>query len=133
MSAASARLRSGLSSLTALLLAACGTTASPVPAVPPDPLYLQLDEQARQVAEKAVQDALESQGSGGRQDWRGSNGTAGAVTPIRTFRILTGHYCREYGIVLQSQLVQSTATRTACRNDHGRWIDVTAIVDSPES
>lgn len=119
--------------LAALLLAACGTTSRRPTAEPPDPLYQQLEEQTRRLAEMAMQRALETHNSGDNHSWQTTDGTSGTVTPLRTFRILTGHYCRDYGVVVQTRVLQTAATRTACRSEEGEWINVTPKTEPPES
>lgn len=119
--------------LAALLLTACGTTPRQPPAEPPDPLYQLLEDQTRRLAELAMQQALEIHNSGDNHSWQGADGSSGTVTPLRTFRILTGHYCRDYGVAVRTRLVQTTATRTACRSEGGEWINVTPKTEPPES
>lgn len=122
-----------VASLAALLLDACSTTPPQPTAKPLDPLYQQLEDQTRRLAEVAMQEALESHNSGDNHSWQGKDSTSGTVTPLRTFRILTGHYCRDYGVVVQTRLVQTAATRTACRSEEGEWINVTTPKEPPES
>ena len=73
------------------------------------------------VARQAVQTALETQGSDQSYRWSHGNDSSGAVTPIRTFRIKTGHYCREYSETITKGPQPASTVRTACRSSEGRW------------
>ena len=111
-----------IASLFAVALA-FGSAAA---AQPVHPLYPFLDDGDRAVASAAVQDALEHRLSGESEAWRGASaGVSGTVTPQRTFRIGSGHWCREFqeAVVLPGQA--EIRLLTACRSqDDGRWIVV---------
>ena len=83
------------------------------------------------MARQTVQHALEFQVSGTTAAWRGSNGVALEVTPLRTFKIATGHFCRDYRVVVQSAALTRAAARTACRTDDGLWLEVKPAVTPP--
>lgn len=89
-----------------------------------DPLYRDLDRSQSARAAMSVQDALETQPSGQTFNWsHGSQAVRGGVTPIRTFKIRSGHYCREYReVVLLEGGGERERQRIACRLDPGRWI-----------
>lgn len=111
--------------LACLLMAAC---ASPEEVLLPedkrDPLFHDIADQELPAAEQAVQSALESQPSGTTAEWRGSNGAHLEVTPLRTFKIATGHFCRDYRVIVQSVGLTRAAARTACRTEEGLWLEV---------
>ena len=86
-----------------------------------DPLYKGLDGGALQSARNALQSALESMRSRATYKWQDSAGSGGSVTPKRTFRIATGHYCREYTEVVSGPAGMASTTRIACRDADGIW------------
>ena len=86
-----------------------------------DPLYEDLDHGALQNARNALQLALESLRSRATYKWQDSTGSNGSVTPTRTFRIATGHYCREYTEVVSGPTGMASTIRVACRNADGIW------------
>ena len=105
--------------LVALLI---GVDALAQQVSPINPVYLRLNPEDRAVAEKMVQETLESRLS--RQTHRWNNirtGTTGYITPVRSFRIRTGHYCRDYRETVMFGFQLDTADFTACRNDDGLW------------
>jgi len=89
-----------------------------------DPLYRDLDRSQSARAAMSVQDALETQPSGNTFTWsHDSQALQGGVTPIRTFKIRSGHYCREYREVLHlGDSMARERQRIACRLDPGRWV-----------
>ena len=54
----------------------------------------------------------------------GANGVAVRVTPLRTFKIKSGHYCRAYREVVSVGTVESSDLRQACRKTGGTWVRV---------
>jgi surface antigen len=77
----------------------------------------------------ALQAALENLPSGRDAGWRDADGaTTGRVRPVRSFRVDSGKFCREF--------VEDTATpqrfdrnrRIACRQDEGVWVEVEPVV-----
>lgn len=72
--------------------------------------------------ERAIAEALESRVSGEAVGWQRADGIAGgSVTPVRTFRIDGGLWCREYLVL---DLLPSRSDRRrgiACRNQGGGW------------
>ncbi len=105
--------------LLALVLAACASDRSPGER---DPFYDGLSAEASAAAWQAVQTALETQRSDETYEWRYGNGISGSVTPRRTFRIKTGHYCRDYSVVLfKGSQPAASSPRTACRGSQGTW------------
>ncbi len=73
----------------------------------------------------ALQDVLETHPS--RQSGLWSNGTTGnegSVTPLRTYRIAGGSYCRDYRELVTKSGRAIAHTGTACRDADGVWIPV---------
>ena len=102
----------------ALALAACSFDRS---VGAPDTFYDGLSTKAAVAARQAVQTALETRRSDETYEWRYGNGSSGSVTPRRTFRIKTGHYCRDYSEILFKGSQPVSAARTACRGNQGTW------------
>ncbi len=72
-----------------------------------------------------IDQALESRASGETVAWRAPAGlAAAAVTPVRTYRSVSGHWCREYYIESDAALPAPAMRATACRDDGGRWLPV---------
>lgn len=70
--------------------------------------------------ESAIQYALEKLVSGIHTESL-FGGTEVAVTPIRTWKSVSGHYCREYDItVTQNGSAAESDRQTRCR-DEGYW------------
>ncbi len=87
-----------------------------------EPLYEGLDERGRGDAQTALQLALETSRSNFTYRWRSAGGgLSGRITPLRTFRVASGHYCREFEEILIVASQVRLDTRTACRADDGRW------------
>lgn len=88
-------------------------------------LYAGLSPANREQAKEAVQEALETRLSKSKLEWRDSQGDLkGSVTPLRTFKNLSGDYCRVYHEVVYARTTDQTATRVACRNGSGIWDQV---------
>ena len=79
----------------------------------------------RNLADATIQSVLEDQPSGELNLWRNeASGVSGGVMPLRTFKIKTGHFCREYRETLVAESKLSSRIMTACRSDEGTWITV---------
>ena len=77
------------------------------------------------LARSALQDTLETRVSGEPGNWQnGTTGIEGSVTPLRTYRVASGTYCRDYREVVTRQGLVLTRSRTACRDVNGVWIPV---------
>lgn len=88
-------------------------------------LYADLGEDDRALASQAVQEALEGLPSQATRSWRNAaSGASGSVTPLRTFKIHSGHWCREYQEAVTTPRSATALLFTACRGDAGRWIAV---------
>lgn len=106
-----------------ILLSCLPASALEADAIGPDPLHRDLGAHGRQLAEEAVQFALETLASQRTYRWHDSiDGASGMVRPLRTFRIKTGHYCREYSEVIQGPERFRSARRVACRDNNGIWV-----------
>jgi hypothetical protein len=91
---------------------ATGCTSAPPPAPPPSP--------AAELPDTVLQYVLETTPSGEAVAWRiATTGTAGTVTPLRTFRTAEG-YCRTYAVAMTPPS-DSTLEATACRDAAGIW------------
>lgn len=76
-------------------------------------------------AERAVQRTLELQLSGRPNQWRNPRtGTSGTVSPVKTYRISDGRYCRDFREVVTADREPRSRHATACRDGDGRWIVV---------
>ena len=118
-------MRFGLK-LASLVLATALPLSSAAAGQPGHPLYDQLSDADRAQAVTTVQDALVHRLSGQSSTWRGTAaGVRGSVTPLRTFRIVTGHWCREFQETVILPALAEVRVLTACRSqDDGRWIVV---------
>jgi surface antigen len=104
------------------LIAAC---AAPAPQsdelATRDAFYRALTAAETVLARQAVQEALEIRLSNDIHRWESASGGQGSVMPIRTFRIKTGHYCRDYTETLTKNGERASVDRTACRDGEGMW------------
>lgn len=86
-------------------------------------LYLDLDYHTLQTARAAVQQALEHRQTGDRETWSVAGVGSGSVSPRRTWRSKSGHWCREFQETLRlANGRSSTAVGVRCRSDEGRWV-----------
>lgn len=73
----------------------------------------------------AFQDVLESHLSRQSGTWtNGTTGNEGSVTPLRTYRIASGSFCRDYRELVTKSGRAMVHSGTACRNSDGVWIPV---------
>jgi len=79
----------------------------------------------REMIEAAISVALESHVSGQPARWHNpDSGSNGSVEPLRTFKISTGQWCREYAHALDIrgwQERRETLRAIACREAGGTW------------
>lgn len=81
-----------------------------------------LDQRDRQLAGQAARQALETAPTGVPVPWTNPDtGHAGAVTPLRTYQVADGGYCREYQQVVTVGGQQQQSYGTACRQPDGSW------------
>ena len=77
------------------------------------------------LARAVLQDTLETHRRHQAAPWRNdATGTSGLITPLRTFRIKGGFFCREFHEELQSGDAVAKRLGTACRREDGVWIRV---------
>lgn len=111
--------------LVCSLAAACQSTPANQSRATQQSIHDGLGAAARSKAMDAVQFALETLPSDTTQRWQvGDNTQSGYVTPLRTFRIETGHYCREYLETVSLNGEVRSRIETACRTQDGRWLTV---------
>lgn len=105
---------------TALVLA---TTIGAATATAQTNLFLDLDLHTLETARSAVQSALETRPAGNSVHWSVRGVAEGTVTPRRTWRSRSGHWCREYNeAVTLTDGRQYAALGIRCRNSQGRWL-----------
>jgi surface antigen len=77
----------------------------------------------RQDLEAAFQHSLETMVSGQAHRWRAAQGSASAsLTPLRTFRSASGHFCREYQARIETKLRRAELHGIACRSEDALWL-----------
>ena len=87
-----------------------------------DSLYNGLSPAERDMAARLVQETLETVLSQQTRRWQyNGTGNGGFVTPLRTFRIKTGHYCREYMETVSTRQGLNSSIFTACRDGAAVW------------
>ena len=108
--------------LVGFLLAACAA-AEPQSrqVVERDTFYDALNADEIALARQAVQEALETRPKNEIHRWDSGGGTSGSVIPTRTFRIKSGHYCRDYMETFAKNTELTSANRRACRDSQGAW------------
>ena len=81
-----------------------------------------LDAADRARASAAASQALESTPSGQSVAWRNpDSGNSGVVTPVRTYQVPGGQYCREYTQTINIGGEPHHSYGTACRQPDGSW------------
>ena len=85
-----------------------------------------LDNESRKTANAALQAALENQVSGRSQKWTSpSTQFSGRITPVRTWRSRTGHYCRAFvEVVRLPSGIERQSSGRACRTVAGKWVRI---------
>jgi surface antigen len=102
------------------LLAACQITGDTKPRTS---FYGALTKSDIDLARATLQETLETRVSGEPGNWQNdSTGIEGSVTPLRTYRIASGTYCRDYREIVTRRKNMLTRSRTACRAASGVWI-----------
>jgi len=81
--------------------------------------YAGLTWAAADHARETVQQALESHRSADTLEWS-LGGSMGSVTPLRTYKVKSGAFCRNYRETLDN--ADRDRRRTACRTQDGRWL-----------
>jgi surface antigen len=81
-----------------------------------------LDQRDQELAQQAAQRAFETAPAGVGVPWTNpDNGHAGTITPVRTYQVADGGYCREYQQVVTVGGQQQQGYGTACRQPDGSW------------
>lgn len=76
----------------------------------------------RMMREKAY-DALSNAPAGETVSWQNPDtGTAGSMTPLRTYMDESGRLCRDYYATLRLEGEDFTAAQSACRMQTGAWV-----------
>ena len=83
-------------------------------------------EADRQTLSGAVAKALETNRSGVSEAWAGAGGSGGTITPVNTYRSVSGHWCREYLQEIRLGGEDVKVRGLACRSDSGEWITLRA-------
>ncbi len=77
------------------------------------------------LARATLQDTLETHRRLQAAPWQNdATGASGLVTPLRTFRIEGGYFCREFREELRLSDGVAKRVGTACRREDGVWIRV---------
>ncbi len=88
----------------------------------PHGVFERLNAADRRLAEHAMQETLESRRSGELRIWHNHlTGSSGSIIPLRTFKVETGHYCRDYRETAIAKRKMASRNLTACRNQDGVW------------
>jgi surface antigen len=86
-------------------------------------LYQELRENDVTLAARTLQSALELTPDGASRRWTNEEtGHSGAITPIRTYVIEGGHYCRDYREHLTLGERSGRFQYSACRGEDARWV-----------
>jgi hypothetical protein len=90
-----------------------------------DPFYEDLTTNDQAIADSRLQETLDRRRSMDAAQWRNpASGASGSFMPLRTFRIKTGFFCRDYREMLLAVGTLIERTGTACRAGNGVWIRV---------
>jgi len=118
--------RSRAAGITALGIGLCLLVAAlPARGQGSDSFYGSLHPGDLVLARAVLQDTLETHRRQQAAPWRNdATGNSGLFTPLRTFRITSGFFCREFREELRSSAAVAQRTGTACRREDGVWIRV---------
>lgn len=85
-----------------------------------------LDAETRQSVDAAMQTALETHLSGRGRQWSSQNSSySGRITPLRTWRSRSGHFCRAFvEIVRLPSGIERVGNGQACRTEAGIWVRI---------
>ncbi len=93
--------------------------------VPKDSFYRDLGQVGASLAKESFQNTLETAVSHETGHWRDApTSNSGSITPLRTFRIKAGNYCRAFREILVTGRRRASRTGTACRIGTGVWVRV---------
>ena len=89
------------------------------------PVYLQMSEADVNMANAALDNALESRVSGSAVSWRNpATGNHGSVTPLSSYRASNGSFCRRYREELVIAGRRGRYLDVACRVGRRHWVPV---------
>jgi surface antigen len=121
------RARPPAFALLALALLVCSGVepAAAAPGLQPA-AYAGLAAEDAVLAASTMQRALERSMSNGSRRWQNpQTGASGMVTPLTTFRVADGRYCRDYlEVVVLAGRTPATSRGIACRSADGVWLPV---------
>lgn len=81
-----------------------------------------LDDRDKRLAHEAAIRAFEHNRTGQASVWRNpDSGHSGTITPVRTYQLASGQYCREYRQKIDVGNDTHEAYGTACRQPDGSW------------
>ena len=81
-----------------------------------------MDKVDRMYATRTAQNSLEHSKSGTSTTWNNPDtGNYGSTTPIKTYQVANGRYCREYQTEVTVNGKTERAYGNACRQDDGSW------------
>lgn len=82
----------------------------------------QLDERDKRMATQAAQQAFDKNPTGTASVWKNPDtGNSGSVTPVKTYQLATGQYCRQYQQTITIGGEPHQTYGTACRQADGTW------------
>lgn len=86
-------------------------------------IHAGMNLQAHREIDAAMQIALETHLSGRSRQWSSANPDySGRITPVRTWRSRSGHFCRAFiEVVRLPSGVERNSRARACRNETGVW------------
>ena len=107
----------------ALMLSGCNSAF--ISSKPTEPLYYKMTDADVELADLAVQEALEHNLSSEITDWHNRlSGSSGSIKPVRTYKNIDGYYCRTYRETLKVGKQMEGYTETACRAHSGIWYPI---------
>ncbi len=89
---------------------------------PSEPLYSRMTDEDESLARATVQVALETGLDNATRTWSNKNsGSAGKVTPVKTFMTDAGVFCRDYRETISIGDASESYLKTACRDEGSVW------------
>jgi surface antigen len=81
-----------------------------------------LDNRDKRLAAEAATQAFERNAAGQPSVWNNpDSGNSGSITPVKTYQLASGQYCREYHQTITIGGEPQTSYGTACRQADGTW------------
>jgi surface antigen len=104
--------------IIALPLGACAVLKGGDPEV-----YSRLNDQDVALAARLMQQTLENAPDGDTRRWNNqTTGSAGTITPVRTYVTEDGDICRDYREEISLTGQSERFFHTACRSGDARWV-----------